>query len=102
MWGVLPAWALYARHAVAPDSRNFNARWTQQDQRSAMVFDDVSDLSLDAVNTTTGGSAPMLCLNNVMGALIRGARAGPAGLFLRVGGKSSRDIVLSGNGLRRR
>lgn len=99
MWGVLPAWALYARHAVDLTARNFNARWTWQDPRSAMVFDDVSDLSLDGLNATAG-SAPMVWLNNVTGALIRGSRAGSAGLFLRVGGKSSRDIVLSGNDLR--
>ncbi len=101
MWGVLPAWALYARHADGLTVRNFQARWAKEDRRTAMIFDDVTELSLDGVQpATAAGGAPLLWLNQVVGALIRGSRPA-AELFLRVSGQGSRDIVLSGNDLAR-
>ena len=65
-----------------------------------MIFDDVTDLSLDGVQpTTAAGPAPLLWLNNVAGALVRGSRPPAAELFLRAGGPESREIVLLGNDL---
>jgi Glycosyl hydrolases family 28 len=100
MWGVLPAWAFYARHAEGLTLRNFDARWGKEDQRPAMIFDDIANLSLDGVQPTTAtGKAPLLWLNNVAGALVRGSRSPAAELFLRAGGPESREIVLLGNDL---
>jgi hypothetical protein len=98
MWGVLPAWAFYARHAEGLTVRNFNARWNRPDARPAMIFDDVADLSLDGVQpATAAGSAPLLWFKNVAGAMVRGARPVKADLFLRVDGTESRGVVLMGN-----
>jgi polygalacturonase len=64
MWGDLPAWALYARHADAVTVRNLDAAWTSTDARPALVFDDVQDLVLDGFQprTTVG---PAVRLRNV-------------------------------------
>jgi hypothetical protein len=100
MWGVLPSWAFYARHAEGLSLRNFDARWIKEDSRPAMIFDDIANLSLDGVQpATAAGPAPLVWLNNVAGALVRGSRPPTAGLFLRAGGAETRDIVLLGNDL---
>lgn len=97
MWGPLPAWGLYVRHASGVNIRNFDGSWTEPDQRPAAIFDDVADLTLDGFRPASAtGAAPLLWLNDVAGAFIRGARPAPSALFLRVSGKASR-IVLSGN-----
>jgi hypothetical protein len=102
MWGTLPAWLLYARHVSGLSVREVDARWTQQDRRPAMIFDDVEDLNLDGLGISTASSgAPMLWLNNVVGALIRGARPAATELFLRASGERSRNLVLLGNDLTR-
>jgi polygalacturonase len=38
MWGVLPAWGLYVRHADGINVRNLDARWSQEDGRPAAIF----------------------------------------------------------------
>ncbi|MGH9667908.1 MAG: glycoside hydrolase family 28 protein, partial [Bryobacteraceae bacterium] len=102
MWGTLPTWVLYARHVAGLRVRDVDAHWTQRDVRPAMIFDDVEDLSLDGLDVgTADGGAPVLWLNNVAGALIRGARPPAAELFLRVSGAASRNLVLLGNDLTR-
>lgn len=98
MWGTLPAWLLYARHVAGLSVRDVDARWTQRDARSAMIFDDVENLNLDGLDFATAAEdGPMLWLNNVAGALIRGARPAATGLFLRTGGSASQNVVLLGN-----
>jgi hypothetical protein len=100
MWGTLPAWGLYVRHADDITVRNFDAAWTTADQRPAVIFDDVTGLSMDGFQPmTAAGPAPLLWLNHVAGALIRGARPTAAPLFLRVSGGKSRGIALAGNDL---
>jgi polygalacturonase len=100
MWGALPAWALYARHAEALTVRNLEARWSNEDARPAAIFDDVADLTIDGFQPgTAAGEAPLLWLNHVAGALVRGSRPAPAALFLRVSDPAGRGIVLMGNDL---
>jgi hypothetical protein len=98
MWGALPAWALYTRHAEGVTLRNFTARWTKEDARPAMIFDDVTDLSLDGFQpATAAGQAPLLWFQNVIGAIVSGSRPAMSGLFLRVSGPESRGVALLGN-----
>jgi hypothetical protein len=102
MFGVLPAFGFYARHAEALSLANIQLRWEKEDLRPAMVFDDIRDLTVDGFRTDTGsGAAPLIWMNNVADALVRGARAGAARLFLRVSGADSRGIALVGNDLSR-
>ena len=101
MFGPLPALGLYGRHVEGLTLRNIEVRSEQPDARPAIVLDDVSDLDLDGFRPARPrGESPVLWLNNVAGALVRGARA-PEGnaLFLRVTGPRSRRIVVSGSDL---
>lgn len=53
MFGELPAWALYVRHANGIHLKNIRLTVRDDDFRPAFVFDDVRDLSLkDSVITT--------------------------------------------------
>jgi hypothetical protein len=102
MWGVLPAWALYVRHADGISIRNFDGRWSQEDARPAAIFDDVTDLTLDAFRpSSAAGSSPVLWLNDVAGALIESARPAASQVFLRASGAKSKGIAMSGNDLSR-
>jgi hypothetical protein len=98
MWGVLPAWGVYVRHVDGFHLRDYDANWAASDQRPAAIFDDVTDLTVDGFRpASASGASPVLWLNNVEGALIRGARPAASSLFLRVSGASSKGIVVSGN-----
>lgn len=98
MWGVLPAWALYVRHVDGLNLRDFDARWSVDDRRSAAVFDDVADLTVDGFRVASAaGASPVLWLHDVAGALLRGVRPGAGKLGMRVTGTRSRGVVLSGN-----
>jgi hypothetical protein len=102
MFGPLPAYGFYGRHTEGLALTNFQVRWDKEDVRPAMVFDDVKDLSLDGVRTdTVSGASPIVWLNNVTDALIRGVRTAAADLFLRVGGNSSNGITVIENDLSR-
>lgn len=102
MFGTLPAFGLYARHVERLALSNVQLRWDKEDLRPAMIFDDVKDLTLDGFRTdTVAGSSPVLWLNNVVDAFIRGSRTASAGTFLRVSGAASGRILLAGNDLSR-
>ena len=65
MFGVLPAWGLYCRHAERLVFENVTLRVTGRDYRAAAVFDDVSKLMLDRFNVLSAGNEPVIVLNNV-------------------------------------
>jgi hypothetical protein len=102
LFGTLPAFGFYGRHAEGIALSNVLLRWNQEDLRPAMIFDDVRDLTLDAFRSdTTAGEAPVLWLNDVAGASIRGGRTAAAKAFVRVSGSGSKEIVVAGNDLTR-
>lgn len=49
MFGELPAWAFYVRHAKGISLKNVHLSLKDKDFRPAFVFDDVKDISLDRV-----------------------------------------------------
>lgn len=49
MFGELPAWGLYVRHADSLRLKNVTFKIKEDDYRAALVFDDVKNLSLDNV-----------------------------------------------------
>lgn len=56
MFGELPSWGLYVRHAEGISISNFKVNLQQPDFRPALVFDDVNGLSLNSLavpQTTT-------------------------------------------------
>jgi polygalacturonase len=98
MFGKLPGFGFYARHAEGLTLTNVQTRWETPDVRPAMVFDDVKDLVLDGFRTDTlATTAAALWLNDVAGAMIRGSRTAAARNFVQVRGAGSREIVLTGN-----
>ncbi len=64
MWGELPAWGLYMRHAEGIKIRNFTVSYKEDDFRPAFVFDDVKGIELTDVKIPTAKEMPMIFLNN--------------------------------------
>ena len=99
MFGTLPAFGFYSRHAAGLSFSNVDVRWEKEDVRPALVFDDVRDLTVEGFRAgAIAAGAPVAWLHRVTDALVRGARPAAGASFLRVGGGSSR-ISLVGNDL---
>ena len=101
MFGDLPAYGFYVRHAVGLTLKDVQVRWDQEDVRPAMIFDDVRDLDMDGFRAgKAAGEQPTVWFNQVAGALVRGCRA-PAGAqrFLRLSGAGTGNVRLWGNDL---
>lgn len=103
MWGVLPAYGLYARHAKGLVLNNVRFELASRDLRPAVVCDDVQDLELSGFKAEADASVECLIrLGGVQGAFIHGSRPlSPIGTFVRAEGAGCERIVLSGNELGR-
>ena len=64
MFGELPAWGFYVRHAEGIEFSNVCVRLKQPDFRSAMVFDDVHGLGLSGVDFGSQSGEPVLVFDN--------------------------------------
>jgi polygalacturonase len=65
MFGELPSWGLYVRHAQGLEFRNVRLRLEQPDFRPAMTFDDVAGLRLAGVDFGETSGEPVMLLDNV-------------------------------------
>ncbi len=103
MFGDLPAYGFFCRHAKGLRLRNVELTFDEPDVRPAVVCDDVEDLDVAGLRARLSPKAPaVLRLRNVRGALIRGCRPHqPVPAFLRVEGERSGDIALIANDLRK-
>ena len=98
MFGILPAYGFYARHADGLTLTNVQVRWDKADARPAMVFDDVKNLDMNGLCAgTASGSALVVWMNNVVDAIVRASRPVPTKTFLRLSGDKTQDIKLLGN-----
>lgn len=99
MFGVLPAYGFYCRHAEGLVFRNVTLHHQQPDLRPAMVFDDVKQLTIDGLTATaTKDAQAVLRLTQVEEATIRHCKApAAANPFLLVEGDRTRKIVLKQN-----
>jgi polygalacturonase len=76
MFGVLPAYSLYARHVEGLSISNWHDRWDLPHLRPAAVLEDVSDLQLMGFNAgATEGKQPVVLLEGVRKATIEGVSA---------------------------
>jgi polygalacturonase len=103
MFGLLPAYGLYARHVEGLTLDNIQTRWEETDARPAMIFDDIKDLSIRGFQAgAAAGTQPVIWFHQVVGALLEGCRA-PAGTqaFLKITGAQSSQITLLANDLLR-
>ncbi len=103
MWGVLPAYGLYARHVEGLTLNNVRFDLASPDLRPAITCDDVVDLEITSLKTAGNREAESLIrLQETRSALIQGTRpVGDTGTFLRVEGSQSTEIALIGNDLHR-
>jgi polygalacturonase len=65
MFGEIPAWALYVRHAKGITLQNVQLKLQQPDYRPACIFDDVKTLQLNELSIPVCNALPVLILNNV-------------------------------------
>ena len=86
MFGPLPAYGLYVRHAAGVDVRGLHLDFEKDDTRPALACDDVRDLAIDGFQgAALPGAAAQIALVRSSGVLIRGARAAEGADFLRAG-----------------
>ena len=65
MFGELPCWGLYVRHAEGLTLQNVQLGLTGSDFRTAVIMDDVKQLRLEGLNIPANSPLPVLLLNNV-------------------------------------
>ncbi|UCD27862.1 MAG: sulfatase-like hydrolase/transferase [Planctomycetota bacterium] len=102
MFGKLPAYGFYARHVEGLTFRNLRLKWTEYDRRPALFCEDVRDLSVGGLRAeSTKDAAPVIILNNVQTALIRGCIAATGtNRFLGLQGET-KAVGVVGNDLSR-
>lgn len=101
MFGVLPAYGMYIRHARGVTIRNLRLDLETPDQRPALITDDVDGLDLSGFRAGTAGSEPLICLRDTRRAWIQNAKPSTdVETFLAVHGAQSAGIALTGSDLR--
>ncbi len=64
MWGELPAWAVYIRHARGVMFQNVQFTLATSDRRPAIVADDAAGLTVDNLTIGSGGGEPIVAVRN--------------------------------------
>jgi hypothetical protein len=103
MFGILPAYGFYIRHARDIVLRNVTLDFEHDDLRPAIICDDVSDLELDSVRAQGHpGAGELIRLHNTRDVFIHGCRpTSDVDAFMKVAGHSSTGITLVANDLHR-
>lgn len=65
MFGELPCWGLYVRHASGIQLKNVKLEYKKTDFRPAVIFDDVQQLQVDNLDIPTAQTAPVIVLKDV-------------------------------------
>jgi len=99
MFGVLPAYGFFCRHAKGLKFHNIKLETAKPDLRHAMVFDDVEQMEIDSLDAAcVEGAAATIRLNQVRQVLIRGCKPPKtANPFLKLEGDATRQVVLKEN-----
>ena len=79
VFGVMPAWGMFVRHVKNFRMRDVELRVLSQDQRPAVVFDDVSDARMADVRLTGVKGEWLWSLTNVKGLQVRDSTQLPDG-----------------------
>jgi polygalacturonase len=101
MFGELPAYGLFCRHAETLVLDNVHFHLAQPDARPALILDRVEDLDLrDLSAAPPSGEEPALALRNVRRCLVQGLRAQPGTRTLcKVTGAQTARIMVLGSDL---
>jgi hypothetical protein len=102
MFGILPAYGLYARHVRGLSLHNVHFDFATPDLRPALVCDDIEDLELQNFRASAQNEAESLArLVNVRRANIANSRPlGPVRQFLQLEQTPPAEVLLNGNDLR--
>ena len=65
MFGELPAWGLYIRHATGIALKNVTLRYKKADFRVPIIADDVNGLHIERLHIPQAAAGPVILLNNV-------------------------------------
>ena len=100
MFGKLPAYGFYCRHAENLTFNDVELDFIEPDARPAMVFDDISGLELYKIKARVIGSEPLIQCKDIKNMFVQSCMA-PQGIetFLYISGEKSEHITLSGNDL---
>jgi polygalacturonase len=71
MFGELPAWGFYIRHADGIKIKNMTLKYLKDDFRTACIFDDVKGLNLDEIKIPTTKTHPVMLFKNVTDPLLK-------------------------------
>ena len=99
MFGRLSAYGFYCRHVKGLKLHNVQLQLAKPDQRHSLVFEDVEDALIDALDAPTSpDTGAIIRLADARGVFVRGCRpkAG-TNVFLKLEGARSEKIVLAGN-----
>jgi polygalacturonase len=101
MFGVLPAYGFYVRHARNVTLHNVELALESDDARPAVVCDDVGDLKVFGLEADSSlSAAAVIRLRQVNGAFIQGCRVvEKAPAFLKVEGDKTGGITVMNNDL---
>ena len=96
---IIPAYGVWARHVQGLKLKNITFHLKHNDLRPVFVCEDGNDIELTGWNIPeTRNAESVIRLENVSGAKIKKMNVrGSAASFVKVEGKDSRDIRLSGN-----
>lgn len=101
MFGVLPAWGFWVRHAAGVTLDNVRLDLVEPDLRSAFMADDVADLELNGFRADATRAAHFIRLRATRRAVILNSRSiGPCGAFVDLADNASADIALVANDTR--
>ena len=94
-----PAYGLVAEHVEDLRMANVQMRWQDEDERPAIILDDVRNSALDGFRTdTVAGAGPLLWFKDTVDFLLQGCHPPPnAPLVLRLSGARTAGIRLAGN-----
>jgi len=100
--GFVPSYGFFCRHIKGLSLSNITLKKDLDDERSAMIFQDIDNLRLDGLTVyPTAGTETVLWLDNIRQAMIRGCTAmEKTKLFARLVGEC-KDIALMSNDLRK-
>ncbi|EHQ25855.1 glycoside hydrolase family 28 protein [Mucilaginibacter paludis] len=85
MFGELPAWGFYARHANGVTLKNIKLSYLKNDLRTACIFDDVNKLNIDGIRINKMQSKPTVVISN---------STTPTVKRITVAGKTDKQILI--------
>ncbi len=76
MFGELPSWGLYVRHAEGIKMKNVKVSYIEDDFRPAFVFDDVNGIEMTDVTIPKAKDLPVVLFNNTTGIVTKNLKMG--------------------------